>query len=294
MSMPVGNQQGAGQQQNNGQQGQQGANDAGQGQQQNAGQGVAGGDGSLIASAAEGQQDPAGQQGAGQGQQQGQGQQGGVTLESLAAQLASMQQTYTSELDRRINQVAATLRGEFGQRGQQAQGQQQNGQGQQGQGDAGQQQNRNGQGQFAAPPAGPDPADVREARSVCRDAFNDGFRFVDPAERQLAMSLAHSEIGQRLSQGADPDTAGTQAAASAVEQIKKLRGTYEAATLATLRAQGRLVDTAGTAQRVAGMPITAGVNTGGTGQPNPQGAFQQGSQLAQQLQQSGQLTAPRK
>jgi len=286
MSMPAGggNQQGAGQQgqQQNGQQ--QGTNDAGHAQQQ-AGQ-PAGGDGSLIAAAAEGQQqDPAGQ-GTGQGQQQGTGgQQGSVTLEALAQQISGLQGQFTSELDRRINSLTTTLDRRYGGQGQQPNGQQ--GQGDQGQG--GQQQARNDQGRFTGQPAGPDPADVREARQSARDAFNDGgFRFVDPAERQMAMTMAQSEITQRLAGGADPDTAGTAAAAAAVEQIKKLRGTYEQATLRALEAQGRLVTAPGTAQRTAGMPVTVG---GPAGQPNQQAGFQTGAARAQQLQQ-GRLIRP--
>lgn len=268
-----GNQQGAGQQNNqqgqqqNGQQ--QGTNDAGQSQQGQA----AGGDGSLIAAAADGAVQQ-GQGDGGQAGQQGGGQQQGqdVTLESLAAQLGSLQQTFTSQLDQRINQVTGTLRREFGQRGQ---GQQQD-QGQQG-GDAGQQ----GQGRAAGQPVGPDQADVREARSVARDALNDGgFRFVDPAERQLAMSMVNNEVAQRLAAGADPDTAGAQAATAAVAELKKLRGAYESATLAALRTQGRLVEAPGTQQRVAGMPLVAGAVTG---QPNAVGAFQQGQADAARL-----------
>lgn len=264
MSMPAngGNQQGAGQQ------AQQDPN-GGAGQQ--AGQQPGGGDGSLIAAAAEGQQGQADQ-----GQQAGGGQQQGApTLESIAAQLAAMPSQFQSELDRRINQAVSTLDRRYG-----GQGQQQAPGGQQQDQDQGQQSGqRDGQGRFVQHPAGPDPHDLREARTVCRDALNDGIKFLDPVERQLAMSIAQPELEQRLADGASVDAAGAAAAAEALGQIRKLRGTYERATLSALEAQGRLVRAPGTEQRLAGMPMS----TVPTGQPNHVGAYQQGAAMAAQV-----------
>lgn len=274
MSMPAGggNQAGAGQQQGQGQQ------DPNGGAGQQAGQQPMGGDGSLIAAAADGQGQQQGQ-GAG-GQQQGGGQGQGITLEGLAEQLAALPTQFQSELDRRIDQAVSTLDRRYGGQGQQQQGQQQQQDGgqQQGQQQGGGGQ-RDGQGRFVQQPTGPDPADVREARSVFREAIGDAVRFVDPAERQVATLIGQGLIGQRLAAGADPDTAGTAAAGEVAEQIKTLRGKYEAATLNTLRAQGRLVEAPGTQQRIDGMPLPAGP----TGQPNMVGAYQAGQQIAAQV-----------
>jgi hypothetical protein len=284
MTFPVnGNQQGAGQ--GTQQQGQQQGSPNGQQQAPQDGQQQgAPAPGSLIAEAAAAQQpsDPQGaQQGAGQQAPQNQGsqigqQQQGAPLD-VAAELRRMQDTFASEIDRRVNSVVGTLRREFQQVGQQQQGQ-----GQQG----GQQAPAQQQWQ---PPAvsGPDPNDVREARMAARETLTATFPFIHTAERELAAELMAAQINQQMLRGdGTPDQIGTRAAAAVAERLTALRGVYEAATVNSLRQRGQIAQPAGQGG-VGGLPVhTAGVgavggNTGGSA--NPVNAYQAGQNRAAQI-----------
>lgn len=95
--------------------------------------------------------------------------------------------------------------------------------------------------QQTAQPTGPSPADLREARASYRDAMTD-FRFVDQAEREVAMTLATQSIHRRLRDGDDVEQAGSAAAREAADAIKNLRSVYQAQILKSLRAKGHLVE----------------------------------------------------
>jgi hypothetical protein len=235
-----------------------------------------GGDGSLIGAAAQAQQqDQTGQQPNGGQQPAG----GAPDLTQLMQQLqglAGLEQRVTSQLDNRINGVVSTLRREFG--GQQPQPQQFQQQPVAGQPPQQQQWQQPAQPVQPQQPAGPAPADVREARSVFRDAIGTGFTFVDPVERELAAALALPHLTEHLGNGADPDTAGARAATAVADQLRKLRGVYERATVTVLTNQGRLTPAPGTEQRQAGMPLGVPPGT-----PNALSGVQQGAAAATAL-----------
>lgn len=87
---------------------------------------------------------------------------------------------------------------------------------------------------------GPDPADVRDARAVFREALADqGLRLSDE-ERQLVMPGVSALIRSELGSDADPDSAGARVAKQVATQIRGLRQHYQARTVSALEKLGAL------------------------------------------------------
>lgn len=220
-------------------------------------------------SGAEGQQQQPAPQGQEQQNQQGlldaeaqQGEQppeGGESLDGdvmaqLTQQIQTLQATFQSEIDRRVNQVVSTLRREMG-------GQQQ-----------GQQPQDHGSG--APPVQGASVADVREARLEYRSAVEDEIRFLGAAERELASQIAAGLIRSELETGGDPDAVGRKVAKQVAAQIKSTRKLYEDKTVAALQRRGQLKESP-TAQ---GQPLPSRQQT-----PGPGASYARAQQTAREM-----------
>jgi hypothetical protein len=187
------------------------------------------------------------------------------TVESLQAALGEMRGSFQAEVDRRVNQVVSTLRGEMAQMGQQP------------------------SAVPVAPPAAPLPspagppqtssADLREARMVYREFVGESLQFVGPQERALAQDLSSMQLLQAIQSGMDPDTAGRHVASQVTSRILDARGMYEASVVNALRRSGRLSET----------PATPGLSSVRGGQQLPAGrqdaasSFAKGAAMAEAI-----------
>lgn len=135
--------------------------------------------------------------------------------------------TVESALDRRINVVLKEIRKDR----------------QQG---SGRGQRRGKATQSSQKSTGPDPADIRDARSAYREYVGDEIRFLSHDERSHAQALAAGMIRDRLIDGADPDDVGSEVAHDVAKQVKTLRKFYETRVVQSLRQQGRLAPKKGT------------------------------------------------
>ena len=87
--------------------------------------------------------------------------------------------------------------------------------------------------------------DIREARLAYREYVSDEIKFLGNEEREHAMTLAQGLIHQQVEVlGADPDTAGREAAKTVAKQIKSLRKHYESRTITALKRSGALPEDA--------------------------------------------------
>jgi hypothetical protein len=127
---------------------------------------------------------------------------------------AAMQAQFTSEIDRRINQLAQRQR-------QQQPGQQPDGQGQQQQA------------------AAVDVNDLRYARTVFRETLGDTIR-LSPEEREFVNGVVGGVVRDSLQRTGDPDQAGAEAASTIAGNVKKLRAAHQREILRQLDARGAL------------------------------------------------------
>lgn len=203
----------------------------------------------------------------------------GQSTDPVLQAIQGLEQRMTAEIDRRINGVAQTLRREIPGGGQQ-QGNGGQGQPQQqwgGGGNGGQQPPQQGQPQqqeqqrpvFTS-------ADLQEARSTYRDFIGDEVQFLGAAERDLAATIAIGLIQTGLIDGQRPDQLGRDVAAKVAEQVKAARGLYETKTIEGLRVQGLLKD--GVQPQQQGQPLPGGQNG-----PGAQSGFAAGAAKAAAL-----------
>lgn len=170
--------------------------------------------------------------------------------QAVAAAMGPVQQQFQSELDRRIGQLT--------NRRNQGQG---NGQG------GGQQQNQ--------PAAGPNPSDIRDARSAYRDALSDsGIRF-SPEERDFVNAGLQGQLAAALAADPDVDRAGTAVARQVETTVKGLRKHYQDRLLKQLQQRGA-IDMTKLQSRTAN-PSSPATST------TPAADFQKGAQTADAL-----------
>jgi hypothetical protein len=182
----------------------------------------------------------------GEGQQQSSGEQAPATVEGLRAELDGLRTSFQSEVDRRVNQVVSTLRGEMARLG------------------PTQPPSAAQPPPIAATPplAGPPQvsnADLREARMVYREYVNESLQFLGPQERALAQDLSQAQLLSAMQSGMDPDTAGRQVASQVTARITDARGMYEQSVVNALRRSGQLTEGNGGASSVRhGQQVPAG------------------------------------
>jgi hypothetical protein len=198
----------------------------------------------------------------GEGQQQT-GEQSPPTVEGLRAELGELRGSFQSEVDRRVNQVVSTLRGEMARLGS---------------------QQPPSAAQPPQPAAVPSPvgppqqvsnADLREARMVYREYVNESLQFLGPQERALAQDLSQAQLLSAVQSGMDPDTAGRHVASQVTSRITEARGMYEQSVLNALRRSGQLTEGGGGSSSVRqGQQVSAGRT------PDTASSFAKGAAMA--------------
>jgi hypothetical protein len=137
--------------------------------------------------------------------------------DGIAAALPSIQASFQSEIDRRVNGALNKVRGKA---------------------PAKKDDDGDGTDQGRTAPV----ADVRGARIAFREYLPDTIKLLGPEERSFANDYGQNLIRARAHSGFDDeDQTGREVAEATAEQIRKLRSFYSARTKRVLEAQGALV-----------------------------------------------------